>query len=184
MAPPKGHPLDNVSHHTKSNSSGSKSKTKLDRSKGKRKTSSFDGQHGSRKSSKKNDISEAQSQTTIPTHATSNSNLQSPPVPVPNVWVTGGISSVADSDREKVKIVVSKHLWHDVKFITDKEHELTYNDTDPTTICYNVLAGLKLSENIEKSIWWNTKGKFWVYEFIGNLRNSKMTALKKAFFGK
>jgi len=195
MSPPTRHPLQDAASHPESAStrvshsshSDNKRKTSLDRSR-KRRRDGQGEQSTSKKSSKKknNDQSHvtpnSHSQTTIPSQATSNPTV--PFTPVSDVWVPGGLSSTAEADREKIKVYVSKQLWHFEKFITNKEIQLKYDVTDPKTICYNVLTGCLMSVNVDRSAWWNTKARGWVYTYLTNLRNSKMTALKIAFFGK
>ena len=103
--------------------------------------------------------------------------------PVSSVFVPGG-GMRENQDETVVTSFVSKKLWHYEKFVTDRDIQLKYNVTDPSTICYNVIMGCNLSILVDKDVWWTTKASNWVYKALTNLRNSKMTALKSAFFGK
>ena len=193
MSQPTNHPLHEAFNKessstrvSKGSHSEKKSRTSLERTR-KRKSDTRHGERStSKRSSRENDQSHvtpnSQSQTTIPSQATSNPLANS--TPVSNVWVPGGISNAQEADKEKIKVYVSKELWHYEKFITDRETQLKYDVTNPKTICYHVLKGCLLSLTVDRSHWWNTKVKNWVYRYITSLRNSKMTALKLAFFGK
>ena len=174
-------------HGTRGESSGHKKRagSKLDRSR-------------SKKNSAKR-TSQSQSQQTTNTtpssvRSTPSSQIHSEPAasipsaafstPVSNVWVPGGVGSTSAADRSTVVVYCAKGLWHWIKFIRDKEYQLRYSATDNKSICYHTLVGCSISPEVDKLVWWESKGRKWVNQAITNLRNSKMMALKAIFFGK
>ena len=105
--------------------------------------------------------------------------------PIEQVWFPGEGGNVKDVGESTVITYVSKHLFHHVKFITNRDIQLVFNFSDPTTICYNVLTNCKSPvQNVDRMEWWNTKANNWVYNQLTGLRNNKMTALKLVFYGK
>ena len=152
------------------------------------------GTHLNRKRSKKSSSKTRIESQTTSIHSTPSSNVTSQPSSVPSsaarsppvskVWVPGGVTNTNEADRTTVIIYCAKNLWHSIKFITDKEYQLRYSTSDKKSICYNVLTGLQMNTGLDRRVWWESKCRRWISAGITNLRNSKMTALKSAFFGK
>ena len=114
-------------------------------------------------------------------HTDSTTLLETPPVH----WVQGDGGNVKDPSHSTVVAYVSIHLFREVKFIPDANILLRYDTKDPTSICFNVLKGCKCSlTNVDREIWWKTKASNWVDKYIIHLRNSKVEALKNAFWSK
>ena len=112
---------------------------------------------------------------------TATTTVETPPVH----WVQGDGGIVKDPSHATVVAFVSMHLFREVKFIPDPKIMLNYNTTDSTSICLNVLTGCKCSvANVDREVWWNTKASNWVEKHIIHLRNSKVEALKNAFWSK
>ena len=103
----------------------------------------------------------------------------------PSDWVQGHGGNKKDPAKQTVQAYVGLHLFRELKFITHAPSQLVYNTHDARTACFNVLNGCKCAiANIDREKWWNTKGSVWVYDAITNLRNSKVEALKNAFWSK
>jgi hypothetical protein len=100
----------------------------------------------------------------------------------------GGQDSAATLNAQMtftIRNYVTQHFFPKVKFITKKEKLAYYSPrTNPTSYCAIITSGCNLPEGTDLAQWWETVAKRVVKKKVNQLRSDKMTALKKAYFGK
>ena len=84
-------------------------------------------------------------------------------------------------DEVAVCSLVSKRLFPHVKFITDPDLDLAYNNEK--SICSFVCSNCTQPINIEEKVWWENARK-WVGRQVAILRSSKNTRVKWCFMSK
>jgi hypothetical protein len=84
-----------------------------------------------------------------------------------------------------IRNYVTQHFFSKVKFITKKEKLAFYSTrSNPRSYCAIITRGCNLPQGTDLAQWWETVAKRVVKKKINQLRLDKMTALKKAYFGK
>jgi hypothetical protein len=84
-----------------------------------------------------------------------------------------------------IRNFVTQHFFPQVKFITKKEKLAYYRPgANPGSYCNIITRGCHLPQGQDHAQWWETIAKRVVKRKIAQLRSDKITALKKAYYGK
>jgi hypothetical protein len=84
-----------------------------------------------------------------------------------------------------IRNYVTTHFFPKVKFITKKEKLAFYSTrSKPMSYCAIITRGCNLPQGTDVAQWWETVARRAVKKKVNQLRSDKMTALKKAYFGK